>query len=63
MRGSTATVVPVDTDVARLPLAVRKRISSIVALGGTVFGVEEIDPDTYVIKRTVPGYKEEVVRV
>jgi hypothetical protein len=62
MRGSTATAEAFDPNVVRLPLAVRKRISNIVSLGGTVHGVEEIDPDTFIIKRTVPGYREEIVK-
>lgn len=62
MRGSTATAQAFDTNVVSLPLAVRKRISNIVALGGVVHGVDEVDPDTFVIRRTVPGYREEIVK-
>lgn len=61
MKSSIETEAPVD-DLAPLPLAIRKRISNIVALGGTVFGVERVGEDHWVIKRTVPGYREEVVR-
>jgi hypothetical protein len=62
MRNSTATLVPVDHDVARYPLSVRQRISAIVAAGGTVHRVEEIDPDTFIIDRTLPDRHQEVAR-
>lgn len=60
MRASHAEAVPVSR--APYPLAVRKRISNLVALGHRITSVDEVDPDTFIVNYVPDTAQAMVVR-